>query len=85
MPGNLLRGNRKSLYQFQDIFGDDHPHLVIFVGQGSDLHGGELAEIGIVKTDDADVLRDPQIFIGKFFDQPVGDLIIVADDSGGTV
>ena len=53
---------------------------MIFMGQRSDLHGGKFAEIGIVKTDNADIFGNPQIFIRQFFDEPVGDFIVIRDN-----
>ena len=80
MPGELLGSNGSSLYQFQDIFCGNSSHFMVFMRQGSDLYGRKLAEIGIIKADNADIFRNPQISIRQFFDEPIGDLIVITDN-----
>ena len=50
--------------------------------QGGDAGVTQIAQITVVKAHDGDILGNPDIRIVKLLDEPIGDLVVVADDGG---
>ena len=52
------------------------------MGKRSQAGDRQFTQVTVVKTRDADIFRNMKSRIGEFFDQPVGDFVIMADNGG---
>lgn len=55
-------------------------HFVRFMGKRGQRRRGQFAQIAVIETDYADIFRYMAACIGKLFNQPVSDFVIMADD-----